>query len=104
MAAAARTYLARLFRSDKRLFFVISLFFFLTIFSNLIRLQTTPFQVWNMYSMPIPPLEKYSFYEIRYNDSKLFAFRHTWNEPKKTLAFIPLKSYFEIRVRHDIAP
>jgi len=97
-------YLARLFRSDKWLFLVITLFFVLTIISNLIRLQTTPFCIWDMYSKPIPPREQYAFFEIRYNDSKLFAFRHTWNEPGKTFAFDPLQFYFHVKDNHDISP
>lgn len=98
------TYFGRLFKADKLLFSIIFLFFLFSILSNLIRLQTTPFFIWDMYSKEIPSQPYYSFLEIKYNDTSVINFRHTWNEPAKTMLYDPLKTYFSIKANHSISP
>jgi hypothetical protein len=99
----ARTYFWRLFKTDKLSFWVIFLFFFFTILSNLIRLQTTPFFIWGMYSEKIPPEKEYTMYEIYYNDGRLIKYDHTWNEPAKTMLNSPLKTYLNARANHSVS-
>jgi hypothetical protein len=98
------TYSGRLFKTDKALFAVLFLFFAFSVFSNLIRLQTTPFFIWDMYSQKISALTYYDLYEIRYNDNKLFKLLHTWNEPEKTMLNAPLKLYLNMRANHSVDP
>jgi protein gp37 len=38
-----------------------------------------------MYSQPLPDQQVYSILEIRYNENKLLAFPHTWEEPRKVI-------------------
>jgi hypothetical protein len=96
-----RSYFYRLYQTNKFLFVFISLFFLLSIFSNIIKLQTTPFFVWNMYAFPIQEKKIYEVYEIRYNQNKIFNLPHTWQEPAKNLFSFPL--YFYINSRKDPA-
>jgi hypothetical protein len=101
----ANTYFGRLFRLDKTLFLLIFLFFLFSVLANLvIKLETSPFFIWNMYSLKELPRDEYSLYEIRYNDSLELRFRHTWNEPGKTMLNMPLRTYFEILANHSISP
>jgi hypothetical protein len=101
----ANTYFGRLFRLDKPLFFAIFLFFLFSILANLvIKLETSPFFIWNMYSLRILPEKYYTLYEIRYNDSLEMRFEHTWNEPGKTMLTVPLRTYFSIRFNHSVSP
>jgi hypothetical protein len=89
----AGSWLGRVYRADKILFTLLSLFFMLSIVSNLIRLQTTPFFIWHMYSMKIPETDVYTYYQIDYNNGKVINLRHTWNEPEKTFLYAPLNVY-----------
>jgi|SRR5579872_2912795 len=89
----ASSWLGRLYRTDKVVFAICGLFFSASIFSNLIRLQSTPFFVWSMYSLPVQPQESYSYYRIIYNDGHVINLRHTWNEPEKTYLLKPLNCY-----------
>jgi hypothetical protein len=88
-----RSWLRRVYKVNKPLFFIVSIFFAATIASNIIRLQTTPFFVWDMYSRKIPETDAYPYYEIRYNDNRLINLRHTWNEPEKTFLYGPINLY-----------
>ncbi len=101
----ANTWFGRLIRLDKTLFLLIFLFFLFSILANLvIKLETSPFFIWNMYSLRETPRNDYTLYEFRYNDSLQLRFRHTWNEPAKTLLNMPLSTYFGILANHSISP
>jgi hypothetical protein len=94
----AGTYWGKLFRRDKTLFSIVFLFFALSLVANIIKLQTTPFFIWSMYSHKLPPRDEYSFYEVRYNDNKLLNIRHTWEQPRKNFLFDPLTFYSSVYV------
>jgi hypothetical protein len=98
------TWLGKVYLADKLLFGFVFLFFWLSLFSNLIRLQTSPFFIWSMYSMEIHQKEYYHFCEIRYNDNQLVNLRHSWNEPEKTFLTVPLDDYLSIRARDSQDP
>lgn len=101
----ANTWLGRLFRLDKPLFLLTFLFFLFSILANLvIKLETSPFFIWNMYSLKELPKDDYTLYEIRYDDSLELRFTHTWNEPAKTMLNMPLRTYFGILANHSISP
>ena len=88
-----RSWLVRVYKVDKLLFFILTLFFAGTLAANLLRLQVTPFFVWDMYSWKIPEVNAYPYYEIHYNHDQLINLRHTWNEPQKTYLYAPLNLY-----------
>jgi hypothetical protein len=100
----ANSWLGRVYRADRVLFIVLSLFFTLTIVSNLIKLQTSPFFIWDMYSREIEPAKAYPYYQIRYNGTRVFNLRHTWNEPEKAAIFNPLDYYLLLRARGSEDP
>jgi hypothetical protein len=94
-----RSWLARVYKVNRLLFFIVTLFFAGTICANLIRLQATPFFVWDMYSGKIPEVNAYPYLEIRYNHNQVINIRHTWNEPLKTYLYDPLRFYAAGRAR-----
>jgi hypothetical protein len=98
------SWLGRVFKADKFLFLFVFLFFALSIFSNLIRLQTSPFFIWGMFSNALPSVAADSFYEITYNDTRTINLKHTWNEPEKTFYLMPLTNYLAVRANHSVDP
>src|SRR5581483_1773420 len=88
-----RSWLGRVYKFNKLLFFILPIFFVGTIAANLLRLQLTPLFIWDMYSAKMPETDTYPFFEIRYNGNKLINLRHTWNEPQKTYLYAPLALY-----------
>jgi hypothetical protein len=100
----ANSYFGKLFRADKRLFLVILFFFAFSLFSNLIKLQTSPFFIWDMYSTKSIDKEIYSFYEIHYNDSNVLNITHTWHEPAKTFLVGPLSAYLAMKTNNSVDP
>lgn len=88
-----RSWLARVYKVNKLLFFVVTLFFAGTICANIIRHQATPFFVWDMYARKIPEVSAYPYFEIRFNNDQVINLRHTWNEPQKTYLYDPLRLY-----------
>src|SRR5689334_19100198 len=93
----ARSWLGRVYKADKWLFVLLTLFFFFTLFANFIKLQTTPFFIWGMYSQKMPERSVYSYLEVHYNDDKVLNLRHSWNEPAKNYLFMPLGYYIETK-------
>jgi hypothetical protein len=89
----AGSWLGRVYKADKILFTILLLFFMLSTVSNLIKLQTTPFFIWNMYSMKLPETDVYTYYQISCNNGNVINLRHTWNEPEKTCLYAPLNLY-----------
>jgi hypothetical protein len=100
----AGTYFGRLFRADKFIFLAIFLFFAGSVLASLMRLQTTPFFIWDMYSRRVDTAKTYRLLEIGYNDNKRVNLRHSWNEPEKTILTMPLRNYLEIRGNHSVDP
>ncbi|SRR5260221_6171072 len=94
----ARTYFRKLYYKNKALFFFVFLFFFLNVFVNIyLRLEATPFFVWDMYSTKSPLQNEYTIYEVRYN-GKVLNIPHSWDEPRKMLLFDPLAYYVTVQI------
>jgi hypothetical protein len=100
----AGSWLGRVYRVDKMLFTFLLLFFMLSTVSNLIKLQTTPFFIWSMYSMKIPETDMYTYYRINYNNGNVINLRHTWNEPQKTYLYTPLQAYLWDMAHDSVDP
>ena len=96
----AGSYWGRLFYRDKPLFFIISLFFVLCLFFNLIRLNITPFFLFDMYSVKMPSQPDYSFYELRYGNDRRFDIGHTWEQPAKMILYEPLSEYMTMQTEY----
>jgi hypothetical protein len=94
----AGTYFWKLYRKGKALFFFVFLFFFLNVFVNIfLRLEATPFFVWDMYSTKAPLQSEYAIYEVWYN-GKVLNIPHSWEEPRKMLLFDPLAYYVSVQI------
>ncbi len=86
MKFITHNYLFHLFKTNKLLFGVVCLFISLNLLFNLIyKSQITAIFQWSMYAQPLPDQQEYEILEIRYNENKLLAFPHTWEEPRKVL-------------------
>ncbi len=95
----ANSYWGKLFKRDKTLFVIIFLFFALSVFSNLIKLDTTPFYTYGFYAHKSPPQEDYTFYEVRYNNDRLLFLSHSWEQAHFVMDFDPLALYTTARVK-----
>lgn len=98
----AGTYLGKLYFTDKILFSIVFIFFSGNVLVNIIKLEVTPFFVWDLYAHKIPPVADYTLSEVRYNDSELVSFPHTWEEPGKMMLADPLNFYVHVHVKKDI--
>jgi hypothetical protein len=92
------TWLGKLYAKNRLLCLCVFGFFFISVSANLfLRLETTPFFLWNMYSPKAAPQSDYTVYEVR-ADGKLLNIPHTWEDPGKMLLFDPLQYYVEVQL------
>jgi hypothetical protein len=94
----AGTYLGKLYIADRLLFLIVFTFFFCSVLANIIKLEVTPFFVWDLYAWKFKPVSEYTLSEVHYNDSGLVSIPHTWNEPRKMMLFDPLNFYMGVHV------
>ncbi len=98
------SYLGKLYQKDKTLFTVTSLFIGLSVFANAIRLETSPFFLWNLYALKQSPKQEYTIYEIRYNEGELLNFQRTWSAPQQQFLTAPLYYYADMKANGGIDP
>ena len=98
------SYLGKLYQKDKTIFTFATLFIGLSVFANAIRLETSPFFLWNLYALKQSPKQEYTIYEIRYNEGKLLNFQHTWRAPQQQFLTGPLFYYAEMKANGGIDP
>ena len=92
------SYWYKTWQTNRFLFVFVVIFFIGSLGSNLIKLETTPFFVWRMYSSQLPETNRYTIQEIWYNRTKLFLVPNTWQEPRKLMVFDPLSYYLYTQV------
>jgi hypothetical protein len=92
-----KSYFGKLIRKDRLLFVIVLLFISLSVLSNIIRLETSPFFVWNMYAERYYPRQDYDLVEVRYNDNMLLSLKHTWMSPQQMFLTEPLFNYLHSR-------
>lgn len=92
------SYWYRTYKTNRFLFVFVVLFFVCSLGSNLIKLETTPFFVWRMYSAKLPETNQYTVQEIWYNQNKLVVIPNTWQEPRKLMIFDPLHLYIHTQI------
>jgi hypothetical protein len=97
LSILSQTYFGKLFRLNKTLFVWVTAFFTFSVFANLIRLEISPFFVWNLYAEDYLPRKEYIVNEVRY-DGKLLNFRHTWLEARQIVLSEPLANYLSVSV------
>jgi hypothetical protein len=88
-----RSYFGKLFRKDRFLFALAFSFILLSLLANFIKLETSPFFVWNMYSERYYPRQDYEIIEVRYNDNQVLNIKHTWQSPQQLFLTEPLNNY-----------
>src|SRR5262245_27642996 len=89
---------------NKRLFWLMADFCFLTIFFNLLGLQAAPFWVWGMYSAKEQPQTGYSFLKTTVNDSLVIdPYEYATTDTRFYLG-APLDYYKKINDNHQQDP
>ena len=99
-----RSYLYRLFKHNKILFFVVLLFCIGTAFTNLRGNEITPFFVWGMYSKPVKPQPFYTAHRIIVNNNIEVNNINGFMPPTLFYLNAPLKHYVSILNNHNIDP
>lgn len=104
MATLKNTYLARVYRSDKKLFGIILAFGGLTVVFNLAGVEWTPFFVWGMYSEKILPVKEYEILKTTVNDSVFFDSYAGHTDNTRFYCNLPLQYYELIRANNGVDP
>lgn len=90
------TYFSQLFRYNRRLCFLISSFFALTVIVNILKTETTPLFVWGMYSEKEKSPEGYDIFNIIVNDSITIDYSSTFTDANRFFLLSPLTYYSQI--------
>jgi hypothetical protein len=104
MALLKNTYLARVYRYDKKLFGFILAFGGLTVLFNLAGDEITPFFVWGMYSEKIRPPEEYEFLKTTVNDTAFIDTYSGFSDNTRFYLNLPLQYYELIRANKGADP
>lgn len=88
------TYLGRLYRHKKTMFWLITLLItghLVPVFLNYQPL--TPFYLWSMYTLPAHPADTFSVFHIEYNEGKTIARQHTYRDLGRMMWTYTLPKY-----------
>lgn len=99
-----RTFLYQVWLHNKKLFYILAAFTFLTIGTNLSGDEVTPFFVWGMYSAKEEPVQQYSVLRTTINDSMMV---NAYDLPLSDTRFYlgsPLAYYKRIKENNNIDP
>jgi hypothetical protein len=97
-----KTYLSRLYKTNKILFVVVLLFAVISFAANfIIKAELTPFIKWDMYAEPVAEPQTYTITEVRYNGNKLLNISPTWMQPEKTIFINTLDLYLAIKKNNN---
>lgn len=77
-------------KQNKVLYYVLSIFMFLTLLANLLKLEIVPFFVFRMYSNTLPVTKEVSFYVLEYNN-KEFNLPEIWNHHKRMMFYYTIE-------------
>ena len=91
----SRTFLYKLSKKNKLLFFVSIVYLFICIITILKSFQITPFYNWSMYSGAVAPPKTYGFTEI-YCDSVLLHQPHTYNDFSRIMIIYTTNEYLRL--------
>jgi hypothetical protein len=101
---SSRLYFFRLYRSNRKLFFVILSFVFVTIVCNLLGYEATPFFVWGMYSEKQTEPRFYEVQRVIINDSQTIDITGGYTPSTRFLLNSSLWYYMDINKNHGIDP
>jgi hypothetical protein len=91
--ASRQYFLVKCFYQNKPLFFLILLFFCLTVYCHKTNCEITPFFIFGMYTGK-SEVRKDSFLLIRVNNEKTLNLYHTIDEPRRMMIFSTLTAYY----------
>ena len=92
-----RSYLARVYAYNKRLFFFVAGFTALTLVCNLAGHEVTPFFVWGMYSAHEKAVDHYEVLETRLADGRKVDASAGYTDNTRFFLNSPLAQYKEIK-------
>ena len=97
-------YFSRLFRHSKILFAGISLFCAFTLIANMLKIETTPFFVWGMYSEKEQTPASYPILEVMVNDSIRVDYSRISTDANRFYLLSPLTYFWDIRAHGGVDP
>ena len=98
-----QSYLAILWRSDKKLCWIVGCFVVGLLLPLIIHFEITPFYYWKMYAMPAVPPPHYDTY-VLYTDGERYNRPHTWQDYDRMMIMYTLPHYDQIRSSGDTLP
>jgi hypothetical protein len=99
-----RLYFSRLYRINRKLFYLVVSFVFATIVCNLLGYEATPFFVWGMYSQKEAEPRFYEVQQVVINDSKTVDITKGYTPSTRFLLNSPLWYYMDIKKNSGIDP
>ena len=87
----------KLYKFDRRLFFLIAAFTTLTVLCNIKGVEITPFFIWAMYSEKENDANKYEIFRILINDSTLVDYASGYTDNNRFFLSAPLSYYLKIK-------
>ncbi len=86
----------KIYRFDKRLFFLLATFTVITVACNIKGDELTPFFIWAMYSEKENPVNQYRIYKIRVNDSIQVDYSSGYTDNNRFFLTGPLSLYHKM--------
>lgn len=88
------TYLGKLWRQKRRLFWLMIFMIAGHLSPIYLNFQfLTPFYLWSMYTMPMPAVDTFQAFTIRYNEGGIIARPHTYRDLGKMMWMYTLPKY-----------
>ena len=97
-------FLVTVFKENKWLFGIFSIFILFGIYFNYKGIETTPFFIYAMYAGKEEPQSHYRITTIIYNDNQPVNIRHTWQEPMSMMLYYTLNHYRRIEKNNMTDP
>ena len=90
------TYFSQVFRYNKWLCWLLGSFCALTILVNVLKIETTPFFIWGMYSEKEKSLAEYEIFTVVVNDSVTIDYSSNYTDANRFFLSSPLAYYIDI--------
>lgn len=98
------TYFSKLFHYNKLLCFGVAAFCALTIAANLIKVESTPFFIWGMYSEKEMAIKDYQIFKIIVNDSITIDYTSNYAAATRFYLLSPLTYSWKMYENNGIDP
>jgi murein L,D-transpeptidase YcbB/YkuD len=99
-----KTFLYRVYQHNRKLFYILTAFTVLTVITNLLGDEVTPFFVWGMYSEKEKPVQEYEVLKTTINEGAVVNTYNYSNGDTRFYLNAPLAYYKKIKDNNDQDP